>query len=61
MPQQKKGLKTAAYRLEPRQIEALRHEALRRALAGKPGKADASSIVREAIDAWLAKHARPKS
>ncbi len=61
VPQQKKGLKTAAYRLRPDQIEALRLEALRRAVAGKPGKPDASEIVRAAIDLWFSKHPRPKS
>jgi hypothetical protein len=60
VPQKKKGLKTAAYRLRPDQIEALRQEALRRAVAGKPGKPDASEIVRAALDLWFAKH-RPKS
>lgn len=59
VPQKPKGMKTAAYRLRPEQIEALRQEALRRALGGKPGKPDASELVREAIDLWLSKH-RPK-
>lgn len=60
VPHVKKGLKLASYRLRPEQIEALRKEALRRAMAGKPGKPDASELVREAVDAWLVKH-RPKS
>ncbi len=58
VPQKVKGLKTAAYRLRPDQIEALRREALRRALAGKAGKPDASELVREALDAWLMKAAK---
>ncbi len=56
MPHVKKGLKLASYRMRPDQIEALRKEALRRALAGRPGKADASELVREAVDLWFAKH-----
>ncbi len=60
VPHQKKGLKPALYRLRPDQIEALRREALRRALAGKAGKPDASELVREALDAWLAKQPRHK-
>ncbi len=60
VPQKVKGLKTAAYRLRPDQIEALRREALRRALSGKPGKPDASELVREALDAWLSKQPRHK-
>ena len=60
VPQMKKGYRTAAYRLRPDQIEALRQEALRRAVAGKPGKPDASEIVRAAIDLWFARHPRHK-
>lgn len=52
----KKGLKFVGYRLRPEQIAALRREALRRAEASGSGKPDASEIVREALDAWLAKH-----
>ncbi len=53
--QVKKGLKTAAYRLRPDQIVALRREATRRAAEHDSGKPDASELVREALDAWLAK------
>ncbi len=54
VPQPKKGMKLAAYRLRPEQVDALRKEALRRAAARSSGKPDASELVREAVDMWLA-------
>lgn len=50
-----KGLKPATFRFEAGQLEALRAEALRRAVARGSGKPDASELVRDAVDAWLAK------
>jgi len=61
VPHVKKGLKLAAYRMRPDQIAALRREALKRAVARESGKPDASELVREAVDLWLAKHVRPKA
>ncbi len=58
VPHEKKGMKLAAYRMRPDQIAALRREALKRAVARESGKPDASELVREAVDLWLAKHAR---
>lgn len=40
-------------RLRADQWEALRREALDRALARRGGKADASEVLREVIDVWL--------
>ncbi|ACG73240.1 hypothetical protein AnaeK_2012 [Anaeromyxobacter sp. K] len=57
VPHVKKGLKLAAYRMRPEQIAALRREALKRAAAREVGKPDASELVREAVDLWLAKKA----
>ncbi len=58
VPPPKKGLKLAGFRLRPDQIKALRREARRRAEERDVTQADASEIVREAIDAWLELHAR---
>lgn len=55
VPQKKKGLRPALYRLRPDQIEALRREALKRAAERGSGKPDASELVRAALDAWLPK------
>ena len=61
-----KGLVKAMFSLEPRQLEALRREATRRAERDPDVKAgrrsfraavDAGALVREAVDAWLAKSA----
>jgi hypothetical protein len=60
VPPPKKGLKLAGIRLRPDQIKALQLEAIRRAAVRGSMKPDASEVVREAVDAWLAKH-RPKS
>lgn len=54
VPHEKKGMKLAAYRMRPEQIAALRKEALKRAAARDSGKPDASELVREAVDQWLA-------
>ncbi len=48
-----KGLMLVGVRLEPRQAQAIRAEAFRRAAARGSGKPDASEIVREALEAWL--------
>lgn len=45
-------------RLTPQQVAALRAEAFRRAAAIGSGRPDASELVREAVDAWLARSAR---
>ncbi len=55
VPHEKKGLRPALYRLRPDQIAALRREALRRAVERDSGKPDASEVLRELLDAWLAK------
>lgn len=54
VPQPKKNLKLAGFRLRPDQIAALRKEALRRAGERESRQPDASELVREALDAWLA-------
>jgi hypothetical protein len=46
------------FSLRPEQAVALRKEALRRALGAGAVRPDASALVRDAIDAWLAKHAK---
>ena len=48
-----RGLVRTVVALEPRQVEALRAEAVRRMLARKAGRIDAGEIVREAVDAWM--------
>jgi len=55
VPPPRKGLKLIGVRLTDEQIKALRREARRRAEERDSGKPDASELVREAIDAWLAK------
>ncbi len=50
-----KGLTLVGVRLEPAQAKALRAEAFKRAAARGTGKPDASEIVREALEAWLAR------
>jgi hypothetical protein len=54
----KKGLARAVFSVEPRQLEALRAEAARRMVERKAGRIDASEVLREAIDAWMAKRKR---
>lgn len=48
------------FRITPTQWDALRREAMQRALGGATGdrRPDASRIVREALDEWLAKQRR---
>lgn len=48
-----KGLKPVMVRLEPKQIVALKAEALRRATERGSMKPDASELIREALDAWM--------
>ena len=45
----------AQYTLEERQVTALRSESLRRAAERPRGRPDASEVLREIIDAWIAK------
>lgn len=51
-------LKKAQYVLEVRQIEALREAAAERAQERRSGRMDASEILREVLDAWIAKRKR---
>jgi hypothetical protein len=56
-----KGYEAVLYRLRPEQAAALRRVAAARAAPAmkrgdKGARPDASELVREAIDAWLAKH-----
>jgi len=44
--------------LAPPQLRALREEAQRRAAVTGSGRPDASAILREILDAWLAKMAK---
>ncbi len=46
--------------LDPRHWETLRREAFRRAAEAGFGKPDASAVLRELLDAWLAKQHPPK-
>jgi hypothetical protein len=61
VPHVKKGHVLAAYRLRPEQIATLRREALKRAAERGSGKPDASEIVREAVDAWIAAHSKARA
>ena len=45
-------LKTVSVRMEPKQWEALRREALQRAVK-QGGRVDASAIVRELVTRWM--------
>lgn len=60
VPPPKKGLVLAGFRLRPDQLEALRREAFRRAEERGSRKPDASELLREALDAWLAKATKAK-
>jgi len=56
-----KGYEAVLYRVRPEQAAALRRLAAGRAAPAmkrgdKGARPDASELVREAIDAWLAKH-----
>lgn len=57
-PQPKMGRKMISVRLDPAQIKALHKEALRRARERGLVRADVSELIREAVDAWLAKQGR---
>ncbi len=46
------------YVLDTRQVQALRAEAFKRAAARGTGQADASEVLREILDAWLARRSR---
>lgn len=54
----KGGLVQVTVSLDPRHLAALRAEALRRAAASGSGRLDASAVLRELLDAWLAKAKR---
>lgn len=53
-----KGYQKVTVSLPREQAAALKHEALRRAIAAGGARPDAGEIVREALDAWLAKNAK---
>lgn len=57
----KSGLIIKPFSIDPRHWEALRREAFRRAAEADIGKPDASAVLREILDAWLAKQRAPKS
>jgi hypothetical protein len=44
--------------LEPEQLAGLRKEAFRRAAGEERGRPDVSALIREAVEAWLAKQKR---
>ncbi len=46
------------YRLEPHQAQALRAEAFRRVQERGRGQPDASEVLRELVEGWLAKRSR---
>jgi hypothetical protein len=48
----------ALFTITPAQDKALREEAFKRATAAGSRKPDASAVLREVLDAWLAKRAR---
>jgi hypothetical protein len=50
-----KGTKKVQFVLRLEHIEALRRESLRRALDRSEGAADQSEVLREILDAWIAK------
>lgn len=60
MSVQDEALVTTTVKITRRQWEALRQEAMARALAAEAGdrRHDASKIIRELLDEWIAKHAR---
>ncbi len=51
----KSGLAKTTVYLRPDQLRRLHEEARRRANAAGQLRADASAVLREAVDAWLAK------
>ncbi len=54
----KAGLLQVTVTLAPEHLAALRREAFRRAAEAGHGKPDASTVLRELLDAWLAKAAK---
>ena len=54
----KKGLVKAMWSVEPKQLEALRREAVKRMVERGAGRIDTSEVVREAFDAWMAPQKR---
>jgi hypothetical protein len=50
--------KKAQYTLDERHIQALRAEAFKRAQAQPDGYPDASEVLREILDGWLAKNGK---
>ncbi len=65
VPQPRKGLKLAGFRLRPDQLAALRREARHRADQRDSQQPDASALIRDAVDDWLEAHVkgyrRPKA
>jgi hypothetical protein len=57
-PGRKRGYVKAMVRLTPEQLDALRQVAARRALERGSGQLDASEVIREALDAWFARHGK---
>jgi hypothetical protein len=51
----KQGNVVKPFTIEPRHWDALRREAFRRAAEAGLGKPDASAVLREVLDAWIAK------
>jgi hypothetical protein len=51
----KLGLVIKPFTIDPRHWEALRREAFKRAADAGSGKPDASAVLREILDAWIAK------
>jgi hypothetical protein len=51
----KHGLIVKPFTIDPRHWEALRREAFRRAAEAGSGKPDASAVLREVLDGWIAK------
>jgi hypothetical protein len=49
-----KDVVKAQFTVTRAQVVALRREALERQARGDPGRADASAVLREILDAWLA-------
>jgi hypothetical protein len=54
----KKGLVKVMWSVEPKQLEALRREAVKRMVERGAGRIDTSEVVREAFDAWIQKRGR---
>ncbi len=54
------GLIIKPFTISQAHWDALRREAFRRAERLGSGKPDAGAVLREILDAWIAKHPRPK-